>query len=403
MVEHRVIAVRIEGETPEEELVRLLVATDEMRREGTARIEELLAVARFEELLQLATMQRLLPLVGSRLRSSDPTGLPEWFEQAVDKALSFERRRSLLLEELTAAAVRELESAGVPVLVLKGPRLGEEIYGDPGLRSSGDVDLLVSPDALETARELLLAAGYSSGHDPLFDDRPLLHYRLFSAGPIQIRVELHWRIHWYESAFSEELVQSGGRGAVAPAVLDPASGLAALLLFWVRDGLVGLRYAADIAAWWDRFGSEIEPGALAAIGATHPRLERALAVSGAVAARVVGLPHPALARQPAQLDRRERLACRLANWTCRGDSDQIGSNRVLVDLLVSPSRGHAAFARRQLAPPPETLRELYPSRSRAAIPLLRAMHPVKLAARFAYAGATVRGSRTFATEAPRST
>jgi hypothetical protein len=36
--------------------------------------------------------------------------------------------------------------------------------------------------------------------------------------------------------------------------LEPVEQLAALLLFYARDGFLGLRFVADIAAWWDRHG-----------------------------------------------------------------------------------------------------------------------------------------------------
>jgi hypothetical protein len=91
--------------------------------------------------------------------------------------------------------------AGVPILFLKGAPLAIVAFGNLGLRSSQDIDLLVSPDALAAAIALLTAAGYRRYNPPpdIGDDmlRLLMPLRKdigFAHPSTGMVIELHWRL-----------------------------------------------------------------------------------------------------------------------------------------------------------------------------------------------------------------
>jgi len=66
---------------------------------------------------------------------------------------------------LTAELFRILErfaSEGIATLVIKGPVLAVQAYGDPAIRSYGDLDLLVRQADIRRATELMSAAGYAA-------------------------------------------------------------------------------------------------------------------------------------------------------------------------------------------------------------------------------------------------
>jgi hypothetical protein len=65
------------------------------------------------------------------------------------------RHRSILVPLLTA-----LDAAGVQTVLLKGTALAYGLYQAPAQRSRGDTDLLVIPDDLERARDVLRAQGF---------------------------------------------------------------------------------------------------------------------------------------------------------------------------------------------------------------------------------------------------
>ena len=66
---------------------------------------------------------------------------------------------AVLFQELERI-LRMLEAADIPVIVLKGAALAQTIYPDIALRPMTDLDLLVKPEHLDRAVELLRAAGY---------------------------------------------------------------------------------------------------------------------------------------------------------------------------------------------------------------------------------------------------
>lgn len=376
--------LRMTGERPEEELARLLVSPRTVRALARDRIEALVELqGGFRPLLELLVRHRLTALAGSRLQEVAGDRVPPWFQDAVTTAVRGNRARALMAEASTRTLARTLESRGIAVLPLKGFVLGQAIYGDTGLRELGDVDLLVAPSDFDAACDVLRASGYEPADERPVEGRPVLHRSFAARQGARIRVELHWRIHWYESAFSEQLLALSRRGDSGLREPSPAHGLAGLLLFWIRDGMIGLRYPADLAAWWDRFGTQVAPGAVADIAAEHPCLERALAAAAVTATEVFGLPSQPFDRLLSDHDRRAVVACKLANWTARGDLDQVEANRVLIDSLVSPPGGQRSFAGRQL-------------RSHSVA------HPLKLLLRFPIALWAVRGERTWATSATPS-
>ncbi len=64
-----------------------------------------------------------------------------------------------MLEALTLQFQADLERAGVAALPLKGPLLSRDLYGDPGMRSAVDLDLLVRAEQLDLAVRTIGARG----------------------------------------------------------------------------------------------------------------------------------------------------------------------------------------------------------------------------------------------------
>jgi hypothetical protein len=111
--------------------------------------------------------------------------------------------------------------------------------------------------------------------------------------------------------------------------------LIALLLFYARDGMAGLRLLADLTGWWDRFADKLVPGEVDAVAHEHPAIIPALATAALSAQRLGGFPAEELF-SPATLARASRTALRLANWSLRGRDSQIAANVSLIDCLLCP-------------------------------------------------------------------
>jgi hypothetical protein len=86
---------------------------------------------------------------------------------------------------------------------------------------------------------------------------PLLHFVLVHERGELPPVELHWRVHWYERSFARERLLPPAVDPPGDWRPAPADELAALLLFYARDGFIDLRLASDLGAWWDVHGAEL--------------------------------------------------------------------------------------------------------------------------------------------------
>jgi hypothetical protein len=150
--------------------------------------------------VRLTARHRILGLVRDGLTRARPDLPPEIarrFNAQAEKVV----RRNLAMAAECVRLLHVFGKAGVPIVFLKGAPLAIFAFGNVGLRSSQDIDLLVSPDALPAAIALLGEAGYRRYNPPpdIGDDmlRLLMPLRKdfgfahLSTGMI---IELHWRL-----------------------------------------------------------------------------------------------------------------------------------------------------------------------------------------------------------------
>ena len=378
----------------ERRLALLLAGTAQRRVERASEIHRLAAVADLTWLGRALDSARLLPLLGSRLVETAPQAVPDTFRDALDASRLRARRRAVLVEQLALWLLRQLEEDGVGVVALKGPHLAERLHGDPGMRASNDIDLLVQPEDFHTAVDSLERMGYRSENKaPWIDGLPLFEASLRADDAWRPPIDLHWRLHWYEETFSRRFIcrcDPDERGFRTPRPLDE---LAALLIFWSRDGLVGLRHAADVGAWWDGYGAALPAGALDEITEAHPPLRPMLAAAALHADRTVGMPAHHLLSHPDCSRRRTRLAVRCADLAPPSTPLEAEANVVLMDALLTPRRGGAALVARHLALPDDVVAGVYdlPPKAHMQRRLARLYYAARVGTRLAHgSGAILR-------------
>jgi len=383
---------------PEQELTLLLAGTATARERHHERLLALAASADADALEAFLRRLGLLALLGRRLERLVGDELPERFRAHLAQHVADAQRQGVGQELLTVRVLAALEAAGVRALPLKGPLLGERLHGDAGARLSADVDVLVARDELRRAEAVVCELGWrlEPPREPGEDGLPLLHERLVHPQGLP-DVELHWRVHWYEARFSAALLERSAPGADGWLVPRPADELALLLLLYARDGFAGLRLACDLAAWWDRFGAELDGHGVSAQAAAHPATARALATATAVAERLVGLPaERVLPRAP--LASCSRGAVQLVNWPLLGVEEQISANVSLADWLMAPRGEWRALMRRNVLLSRRELRTRWPRAAASAGGRLRlrVVHAARLAGRYAIATWTLLRGGTWA-------
>jgi hypothetical protein len=154
------------------------------------RLATLIPAVDCPRLLLLAEQHGVTALLGASLRSLE--GIPPEVRQSLAER---QRTQIFFSLRLTAELFRVLEifkSAGVEAVVVKGPVLAMQAYGDPAMRSYGDLDLLVRQRDIRRATELMIASGFTAAV-PLsaIDAGKIPGQYLFSNPESKLLVELH--------------------------------------------------------------------------------------------------------------------------------------------------------------------------------------------------------------------
>jgi hypothetical protein len=225
-------------------------------------------------------------------------------------------RWGLALAAETGNVVRVLAGAEVEALPLKGVALGVTAYGDPSVRRSGDVDVLVRPADLERAGAALAAAGYADlmrldAYERRWFTRSV-HQLPPVARPGGPKVEVHTAVHPPLLALELDVddLLARARPVALPAgpvaAMTPEDSLLVVVSHALRGGWNRLEWVACVA--WLAAREDLD-WALTERLARRAGAARMLAL-GLVLARdslAFELPPPA-----ARLAERDRAAGRLA-------------------------------------------------------------------------------------------
>lgn len=166
-------------------------------------------------------------LVRDGLRQAKPAIPPEILGEIEEQTTSLVRSGLAMAVE-TVRLQRLFDEAGLSLLILKGASLAMLAYGNLGMRSAKDIDLLIRPELLEPAVALLKTSGYRR-----FDPAPnigtkqlklLMPFRGdfgFVHEDKGFVVELHWTLFMNQNAMDDasvwtqsRLVPLGGNNAV---------------------------------------------------------------------------------------------------------------------------------------------------------------------------------------------
>ena len=242
--------------------------------------------------------ERLLPILGA---------LPPEVAQRLGAARRAAVVRTMIHAQALAALVAAFEAEGIPLIAYKGAPMARQLYGDPTVRLSGDIDLIVRQADWERACALFRALGWAEEYD-------WMNHRDFvlTAGEIETRVELHWsnqrkgeyflpdEILWAESEPSEE-----GR------LFTPEMSLLSMVLHAERHSFEALRLMVDLAHAVARWHGTLDWEKLAALADRAGALPL-VATTLLVLARDFGAPLPPAGRlRAAMAGRRVRLGARL--------------------------------------------------------------------------------------------
>jgi len=223
------------------------------------RIAELARPADGPRLLALAEDHGVTGHLAARLRELDASFVPAETLQALRER---QRAQTFVSLRMTAELFRLLDrfaGQAISAMVVKGPVLAVQAYGDPAMRSYGDLDLLVRQRDIRSATELMLADDYRA-HVPLsaIDAGKIPGQYLFSKPDSNLLVEMHndFTLRYFprrlpiEKFFERQIrVPLDGRGAPALSVEDE---LVLICIHGAKHLWERLIWIADVAALVNR-------------------------------------------------------------------------------------------------------------------------------------------------------
>lgn len=206
-----------------------------------------------EKLIRLAEVHGLLPLLASR---AGPW-FPEEHSIRLTTALRTNAARNLWLRGCADDVVGRLRAAAISAIPFKGPALAETLYGNVGLRSCLDVDILVRRSQIRDARDVLFAAGYLRAEQlsAAQEQLTLAHNsELQILSPNGVLVELQWRLlpRYFAVVLTEAELWRGAVEGDRPA-LSPTMLFLALLINGGKERWAKLISVLDLAQFIHRY------------------------------------------------------------------------------------------------------------------------------------------------------
>lgn len=152
----------------------------------------------WDAFLKLALHHRVYPLLYLKLLNNESGLIPLITIESLSKSYKNNTFKMLHLSaEMEQLSKLFLEKEIYP-LFLKGPVLGEDLYGDISMRTSGDLDILVSIRDLEKVDSLLKDLGYKKDEyiQTLLNDWKWRHHHFtYYHSTKRTKIEIHWRLN----------------------------------------------------------------------------------------------------------------------------------------------------------------------------------------------------------------
>ena len=247
------------------ELKLLLACTRWPQREADRLLIAELAdgATDWDRFVALAKHHRIVPLVSRNAQAV----LSEKGSAQTQAALAELKRysgagvmRSLRMLSELRRVVEAFRAAAVPVRVIKGFPLAQLVFGDIGLRSPGDLDLLIDSRQLVETDRVVRELGYTALFNPQrFTPRQLSFYRAhwkdvtYMNGELGNELDLHWRCFRNPHMPGNNLCSAGGAetvtfGGLTVETMARREGLLYLCVHGTLDGWIYLKALADVAA-----------------------------------------------------------------------------------------------------------------------------------------------------------
>ena len=148
--------------------ILLLGTTATLSSDNMKRLSTVLAgTVDWKYLFNLAEYHRVGPLIAYNLTRNDLANqVPALYLERLSQIYTDNVHRNVFLSDELVKILSIFNQNGIDVITLKGTVLGEQLYVNPGLRTTHDIDILVQPDKVPQASNLLQKMEYSESTLP---------------------------------------------------------------------------------------------------------------------------------------------------------------------------------------------------------------------------------------------
>ncbi|MCT1391443.1 nucleotidyltransferase family protein [Peribacillus frigoritolerans] len=176
---------------------RLLLAILRDRDSTNPVNSELFTNINWKLFIQLVRHHRVYPLIYLKLKNLDNKVIPSHVIKILYQDYKNNTYNMLQLSVEMELLSKLFSENRIRILVLKGPVIAFDIYGDISLRTSKDLDILISLTDLNRAEELLLNNGYEREKTPVpFKEwKRRKHHLTYFHPKKSIQIEIHWKLH----------------------------------------------------------------------------------------------------------------------------------------------------------------------------------------------------------------
>ncbi len=293
-------------DTPLEFQVLLSACRVFLGTEEPDRLEEFLGQGLdWERLLALASRHGVMPLLYRSIGRVNRQAVPqEWMARLRAMYMQNAARNIRMTMELLRI-LDTLKEAGIKAVPLKGPVLAQTVYGDVALRQFSDLDILVAPDNLENALNVLEANRYRCIEDLSIKEKSaflrMMHHYHLSSERTGITIELHWKssptVYGLQLDVTSILNRARQESILGKEILNISEEdqLALLCLHGVKHTWQKLSWICDVAAFITKDKRNLSQAFETAL---HTKNEKVLLLGSSLAGELfcVDMPEEVLKR-----------------------------------------------------------------------------------------------------------
>lgn len=149
--------------------------------------------------IELAMHHRIYPVLYGKLKSlAKGIDIPIFVMETLHEQYKRNTFQMLHFSAEMESVSQLFSKHQIPLLFLKGPTLGYDLYGDISLRTSGDLDVLVPMEKLIYTEKILCQAGYQKDDyiKTVLNDWKWRHHHVAYVHPVKkVKLEVHWRLN----------------------------------------------------------------------------------------------------------------------------------------------------------------------------------------------------------------